>query len=89
MMAFALFAISAHPLRRVFLLALVNKRFIHQNTASLAIEGLVMRSRFLINAAMLLAIPLCGLGIFAAVAVSRDAAKVIDVDYMTTSSINR
>lgn len=48
-----------------------------------------MRSRFLINAAMLLAIPLCGLGIFAAVAVSRNAAKVIDVDYMTTSSINK
>ncbi|MDH0911770.1 hypothetical protein N5C66_21215 [Rhizobium pusense] len=48
-----------------------------------------MRSRFLFNAAILLAIPLCGLGIFAAVAVSRNADKVMDVDYMTTSSIKR
>jgi hypothetical protein len=72
-----------------FLFALPDKRFIHQNTASLALEGLVMRYRFLINVALLLAIPLCGLGIFAAVAVSRNAHTVIDVDYMTTSSIKR
>lgn len=72
-----------------FLFAHRGKRFFHQNTASLTREGLVMRSRFLINAAMLLAIPLCGLVIFAAVAVSRNADNVIDVDYMTTSSINK
>lgn len=46
-----------------------------------------MRYRFLINAALLLAVPLCGLGIFAAVAVSQNADKAIDVDYLTTSSI--
>lgn len=72
-----------------FLFAHRGKRFVHQNTASLAREGLVMRSRFLINTAILLAIPLCGLVIFAAVAVSRNAEKVIDVDYLTTSSITR
>jgi hypothetical protein len=48
-----------------------------------------MRYRFLINAALLLAVPLCGLGIFAAVAVSQNADKATGVDYLTTSSIKR
>lgn len=65
----------------------LNERFFHQTAASLSIEGHVMRYRFLINAALLLAIPLCGLGIFAAVVVSQNADKAIDVDYLTTSSI--
>ncbi len=48
-----------------------------------------MPYRFLINAAVLFAIPLCGLVIFAAVAVSHNASKTVDAEYVTTSSIKR